>query len=414
MILFLFVAEVCFETAVSFASFLSLSRWSTMVHYFDLLIHYTTGSLQSRNLYKTNTTMNRQISSTSTISSSVPINSDKKSKCKQLGMKFSKLFIILCGPNNKSSRRRFWYILLIFMISTYIMCIADVLTQYRWQSNQQKPIILPDIGFDFADEYTPSITKWVKYPDIIVTITIAFTFLWLLFDGPEKQRLAVFRRYLTIIAILYLGRAICVISTQLPTPFHSDDNQYNQKWSKYIFYEALMVFLRVKSTNNDVFYSGHTVVITISSLLIDTYCTKKYIVYIFWISNIFSLYVIIATKFHYTIDVIIAFMLSIIIWKFYHMTMRIKEMRNQLPIFKWFESDKECMIYSARSNTDLSLLNGYNNYNLNKINLSSRHQIHELISDDEDTATAGGRSKTSMNQNETTPKSLKSVSMDLP
>ena len=98
-------------------------------------------------------------------------------------------------------------------------------------------------------------------------------------------------------------------------------------------------------------------------------------------------------------------------------------MRNQLPIFKWFESDKECeMYYSQQSDTDLTrttltnidmmtdTVSGGNNscYNLNR-RRGGRYHVNELISDDEmDIDSIKHRGSTNAGE---TPRSL---SMDLP
>eukprot|EP01084_Bolivina_argentea_P048396 89184_1 len=220
-------------------------------------------------------------------------------------------------------------------------------------------------------------------------------------------------------SLLYLGRSICVVSTQLPTPFHAENDMYHHTWDDNLFYEALLVLLRVKATNNDVFYSGHTVVITLSALSIETYSERRWLIVLLWIYSIFSLYVIIATKFHYTIDVLIAFVLSIIIWKFYHMTMKIKTMRNYLPVFKWFESDKEAIIYS-RSDTSVSgtthdtqSVNNHG-YNLNKVAFDTRI-FSDILSERQE-------SNPSKLYDDSTPceelpyslKSVSSVTVDLP
>ena len=146
---------------------------------------------------------------------------------------------------------------------------------------------------------------------------------------------------------------------------------------------------RIKATNNDVFYSGHTVVITLCAVCVETYSKRTWLIVLLWMYSLFSLYVIIATKFHYTIDVLIAFVLTVIIWKFYHMTMTIKGMRNHLPIFKWFESDKEAIRFTSNSSILSSSI-----YNLN--GRKAKHVVTDLSSADE----------MALNRSETTQKSM--------
>ena len=263
----------------------------------------------------------------------------------------NRLGLLLCGPDRRSNRRRFWCVWLVFVVSSYIMCLANVATEYRTKTKQLKHIILPDVGFDFAEMFTPEITTWIKWPDVSVGVASSFTALWVLVDGPKDQKFNVFRRFVTVTSMLYWLRSLCVISTQLPNPFQTDDPKYHYKWSKDIVYEALLVLLRIKATNNDVFFSGHTVMITMCALTLETYSRRYWLIWSFWTIALFTLYVIIATKFHYTIDVVIAFALSVIIWKLYHLAMSIPELRNNYPVFKWVESDREAEMYRHSAST---------------------------------------------------------------
>jgi len=273
--------------------------------------------------------------------------------CSEYRHRFHHALRSCCGPDHKSNRRRFWYSWLLFTVSSYVMCVANVATEYRSET-QLRGIILPDIGFDFAAMFTPQITTWSQWPDVSVGVAASLTMLWLIVDGPTHQKLSVFRRFLLMSSVMYWLRAICVVSTQLPNPFQTDDPKYHYEWTHNIAYEALLCLLRIKATNNDVFFSGHTVCITMCALTLDTYCTRKWLPWSFWTASVFTLYVIVATKFHYTIDVVIAFALSVVIWKLYHLAMSIEAVRNNYPVFKWVESDREAALYRISNATSPS------------------------------------------------------------
>ena len=142
-----------------------------MVYYFDLLTHHQHNMRASHS--NDNTSVNQAESNESV------------ARIKRL---IIRLFTFICGDNFKSSRRRFWFISLCFAVSSYIMCIANVLTEYRWK--KQPKIILPDIVFDFADAVTPSITQWIRYPDLAVDFSMIATFLWLLFTAGKVIHLS--------------------------------------------------------------------------------------------------------------------------------------------------------------------------------------------------------------------------------
>ena len=271
--------------------------------------------------------------------------------------------IWLCGRDYTRNRRRFWCVLGLFIVSLYVMCLANVATEYRSMKHPCGNISLPDVGFDFADHVTPQIGKLIKIPDIAVPVALSITALWLIFDGPKKQKLPIFRRFFTITSIMYLLRSICVLSTQLPNPFQTDDPLYHQKWSSNIGYEALLALLRIKATNNDVFFSGHTILISMCAMMLSTYCRRKWMIALFWLYALFVLYVIIATKFHYTIDVVIGFALTVIIWKCYHLALSVEKVRNHHPIFKYFESDRESYRKSPGSGSEKCRNSGSTSFN---------------------------------------------------
>merc|ERR1712013_328373 len=112
-------------------------------------------------------------------------------------------------------------------------------------------------------------------------------------------------------------------------------------WEGNVLFEALLVLFRVRATNTDVFYSGHSVMITLCALTLDSYCARRGVVAVFSAWSVAALYVIVATRFHYSIDVIVAAVLTVLAWKLYHVALRVEELRNYYAVFRWFESDCE-------------------------------------------------------------------------
>ena len=257
------------------------------------------------------------------------------------------------GNQRPSALRRWLLAVIFFLTSSYIMCIANVLTEYRRieimkitandiQNRQNLDGLLPDLGFDFADYVTPSLTKLTDFPDTAQTAITVIAVIWLIFDC-EKQLIAlILRRVLVIQGILCLCRAICLLGTQLPNPF---DSYPSEQWCKdySIFVEAVFVMLRLKVTRTDVFFSGHTMFLVSTALSIEYYIKPGKIRHIFviilWIAVLFSLYMIIAVKFHYTIDVIIAAALTMMIWKIYHMALEYPQLKETFPILYFLEGD---------------------------------------------------------------------------
>lgn len=282
--------------------------------------------------------------------SSYPIINGKEIK---LAKKYSKDKIVFDNPALKTvfgevhttKCRRLWYSILIFLISTYIMCIANIYTERRWVEVKMKPnvITLPDLGFSLVENYLPFLALDIMkpVPDILNVVVVVIGFIWLYIE-PKRMRLTILRRILVINAILYIGRAFCVIFTLLPSPYTGYENRPKHYWfQQNIFYQSIFVLLRIEVTSTDLFYSGHTVSMTLIFLAIKTYSHCSWLKKSIALLILFALISIIGVKFHYTIDVVIALILTTLVWTMYHLALEIKHIRDNTFIFNMLEGDIE-------------------------------------------------------------------------
>ncbi|ETO00524.1 sphingomyelin synthetase, partial [Reticulomyxa filosa] len=188
------------------------------------------------------------------------------------------------------------------------------------------------------ERFTPFVIEYKSSPDVGQYVILGISFVWLV--TCCKQPFIVFRRFLMIHSFLFLCRASCLLGTQLPNPYQGYPMQ---QWSDNILYEALLVNLRYKITRTDVFYSGHTVSMTCLALMIEYYHDntpfQRFLSIFVWMLTLITLYLIIAVKFHYTIDVLIAFQLTIFTWKIYHMATESHMVRQSIPILDFLEGD---------------------------------------------------------------------------
>ncbi|RWS07865.1 phosphatidylcholine:ceramide cholinephosphotransferase 1-like protein, partial [Dinothrombium tinctorium] len=136
---------------------------------------------------------------------------------------------------------------------------------------------LPDLGFDLL----PRADKALDVSEYII-VFYSTSILLLLF--LHRYRQIIFRRIAVMMGILYLFRAICMISTVFPLANdryycspqlfnHSDGEKANVTTGEYIseiFKRALRMFLGFGLSINgrhtycgDYLYSGHTVTLTI-------------------------------------------------------------------------------------------------------------------------------------------------------
>jgi len=156
------------------------------------------------------------------------------------------------------------------------------------------------------------------------------------------MRRTILRRILVINAILYIGRALCVIFTLLPSPYTGYENRPKHYWfQQNIFYQSIFVLLRIEVTSTDLFYSGHTVSMMMILLAIKTYSRHSWLKRTMSLMIAFALMSIIGVKFHYSIDVVIAFILTTLVWTMYHLALEVKHIRDNTFIFNLLEGDIE-------------------------------------------------------------------------
>lgn len=243
------------------------------------------------------------------------------------------------GPNFTTNRRKTWMAIAFFIFSSYLMSIANIITEFQWTKTDQNDIgILPDVGFQFADRYTPYLVGLTNYVPITINSMLVLVIVWCLTFGPSTHKLLVFRRYLFIQSMLQFARSITIIVTQLPNPDPFAVN-HRKSWKEGtdVFYEAVLVAFQIRATVTDVFFSGHSINYVMIALTVSQYSGCLWLSSIVWSISLFSLYMIIATNFHYTIDVLIGFLLTYALWKAYHLALQIPQLRENSKFFEWFE-----------------------------------------------------------------------------
>jgi len=137
---------------------------------------------------------------------------------------------------------------------------------------------LPDIGLIFLVLYF--ILRW-----IIKDISILINFLW-------------------IVSLLFIGRAILISITKFPRILkYCENNNY-----------CFNIFMKSWNKCPDYMYSGHTIHCVLIALF-TLYLPCKYIEKIIIIlATIIELIFIIASRMHYTIDVLVALLVTILIF----------------------------------------------------------------------------------------------------
>jgi hypothetical protein len=93
-------------------------------------------------------------------------------------------------------------------------------------------------------------------------------------------------------------------------------------------------------------FSGHALVYLLVALMWNRYCNKweRLIVWILMLAATVSL---IATRMHYTDDVLVATYVIFTMYWIYHITVETPEWRQQCVIIRWLEPDDDVCIKPA-------------------------------------------------------------------
>lgn len=181
------------------------------------------------------------------------------------------------------------YLVLYIIIVSYLSYIAITSNDIKYLKYLKRHSIpLPDIGH----AYLPNLSK---YENIIEAICF-LPFLYLLYLSLKEERYSVIKEFSFIFCCLTLIRTITYSVTILPSIYCYKDESIN-----------------TLGGCTDCIFSGHTSFVILSCLFL---CHFKYSKYILLFPIIPSL-LIISARLHYTVDVILSWLITIPIYLCY-------------------------------------------------------------------------------------------------
>eukprot|EP00941_MAST-03F_sp_MAST-3F-sp1_P000298 g298.t1 len=233
--------------------------------------------------------------------------------------------------------------------NAYVMSWMGALTWYR---NPSKIERLPDIGHDFLPEWNGNLhlessilpiigprlfgEKGINITshdsvNIIMGVLMLCTAVFVL---SLSNRLVVAKRFFVIHGLLMAMRTCTIICTSLPdaSPVCKERTPGETKWENIDFKLVTerwlgMVAPGVTNTTvltcGDMVFSGHTVVMVLCAMTFHQYykfvsSAVNPVKFSIWVLCFVGMGSIIATRFHYTLDVLLAFYFTITIWSLYH------------------------------------------------------------------------------------------------
>jgi len=181
----------------------------------------------------------------------------------------------------------------------------------------------------FTKDHQPYQLNAIHTAEYIMLGLMYATIAWAL---TQPWRWLALRRWFTIQGTLALLRSITVLVTNVPdsrpychtetpgtTPYH--ELPWPSVWER-TFQLATMGDM---VTCGDMVYSGHTMLLVLCGMAWHSYYkvvngifTVNIVKFFIWILILFALFLIIATRLHYTLDVLLALYLTITIWGAYH------------------------------------------------------------------------------------------------
>ena len=221
---------------------------------------------------------------------------------------------------------------------------------------------LPDIGFILLPYL-----NMPHLPDVWNMLIVLGTLLPVIFIHPAKVK--IMRRFAAVQGTCFLLRSVTIMATILPNPFAACVNSSSSDEIPAI--EAFKVMLGMRHTCGDVLYSGHAANFTLMALVWQEYgptyfpsmlttdvstssvategsthryspewWTGVFFPRFFWGVAIVGYFIIIACRFHYTVDVLVGIVVVAKQWGLYHMIIRTPKQLAKVPFLAWFEEKR--------------------------------------------------------------------------
>ncbi|KAG0000047.1 hypothetical protein BGZ79_006376 [Entomortierella chlamydospora] len=186
------------------------------------------------------------------------------------------------------------------------------LSDNRWVETNYTKVLLSDRGFDVIAAQAD-----IRPANNFVMTSIVFTVLGIGLICPDwTTRAMVVRRIMWVIGTLGAYRSLTLSVTTLPTP-----KEECRPSLKTGFWDMFIVALQmipgtVEACTDDIF-SGHTVFMVTCAIQWRLYCKNKWVTYFAYLYISVGLYFVVATRLHYTVDVILAIFITYAVWSIY-------------------------------------------------------------------------------------------------
>jgi len=193
-----------------------------------------------------------------------------------------------------------------FISVVYIMVLIQEWSDYRCEYPREFKV--RDMGFDLLPQVP---LPWL--PDVWVNTALGLAVVRLALTG---HFCIILKRCLLVLGSVYLLRTVAVALTTYPSPPSvSGQVQYRPENP---FMGALLVISGSKETVSDLIFSGHTSVLVLTALFWGYYTRDKALFWLYVLFNVLGVVAIVATRFHNSVDIWLAFIISSSVFWIYH------------------------------------------------------------------------------------------------
>ncbi|KAF9903417.1 hypothetical protein EC991_003827 [Linnemannia zychae] len=202
--------------------------------------------------------------------------------------------------------------LVFFAVVCIAMAFCNQFSDHRFVKTNYTKILLEDRGFDIfpaQQDITPANT--------FVMTSVVFTLVGIAILCPTWQtRIIVLRRVFWVVGALSVLRATTLSVTTMPTPKEGCKPATATGFGEMFLIALQMIPGTVQACTDDIF-SGHTVFMVTCAIQWRLYMRNSWIKYVSFIYITVGLYFVIATRLHYTVDVVLAIFITYAMWSFY-------------------------------------------------------------------------------------------------
>lgn len=203
---------------------------------------------------------------------------------------------------------------------TWTLTVLSVVHERMPDRTKYPP--LPDIFFDIF----PAVPGALDVSEFIIIASVWFTIGMIIL---HKHRFIILRRCFIIIGLLYFLRSITMFVTQVPvasTTYFCSPKANSTTFliiAKRVLYLMSGFGLSINGKHTfcgDYIYSGHTVILTMAYLLVKEYSPRRYVIihWLVWLTSCVGVFMVLLSRGHYTVDVVVAYYVTTRIFWIYH------------------------------------------------------------------------------------------------